>query len=74
MAVRSKYSAFSSATTVNGGGIQKPRAKISEKEKKRYQALVQKAKTLSEVQKLEKAFAEGRLPAGVADEDAMDET
>ncbi len=37
--------------------------------------LVRKAKTLGEVQKLEKAFAEGRLPAGVGDEDAdMDET
>lgn len=54
--------------------MQKPRTKISEKEKKRYEALIRKAKTLSEVQKLEKAFAEGRLPAGVADEDAMDET
>jgi U2 small nuclear ribonucleoprotein A' len=74
MAVRSKYSAFSSATAVNGGGVKKARAKITEKEKKRYEALIRKAKTLSEVQKLEKAFAEGRLPAGVADEDAMDET
>ena len=35
---------------------------------------MKKAKTLSEVQKLEKAFAEGRLPPGVADEDIMDST
>ena len=35
---------------------------------------MKKAKTLSEIQKLEKAFAEGTLPPGVADQDMMDET
>jgi U2 small nuclear ribonucleoprotein A' len=54
--------------------MQKSRVKITEQERKRFEALVKKAKTLGEVQKLEKAFAEGRLPAGVADDDAMDET
>lgn len=48
--------------------------KITDKEKKRFETLVKNAKTLGEVQKLEKALAEGRLPAGVGDQDAMDET
>lgn len=48
--------------------------KTTEAEKKRFQVLVQNAKTLAEVQKLEKMFNEGRLPAGVMDGDAMDET
>ncbi|KAK1071867.1 U2 snRNP complex subunit [Friedmanniomyces endolithicus] len=75
IAVRSnKPLSYAGAPTVNGaGGGQK--LKITEKEKKRFETLVRKAKTLGEVQKLEKAFAEGRLPAGVGDEDAdMDET
>lgn len=48
--------------------------KITDEEKKRFQILVQKAKTLAEVQKLEKMFNEGRLPAGVMEGDVMDET
>lgn len=49
------------------------KVKLTEKEEKRFQALVRKAKTLAEIQKLEKAQSEGRLPAGVMD-DEMDET
>ena len=60
--------------SIPNGASRKQRLKITEKEKKRFEALVRKAKTLAEVQKLEKAFSEGRLPAGVGDEDAMDET
>jgi U2 small nuclear ribonucleoprotein A' len=37
--------------------------------------LISKANSLAEVQRLEKALNEGRLPAGFAtDDDAMDET
>ncbi|KAK3707484.1 U2 snRNP complex subunit [Vermiconidia calcicola] len=73
MAVRSKNAAnFGAASTLNGAA--KKKIKITEKEKKRFEALVRKAGTLGEVQKLEKAFAEGRLPPGVGDEDVMDET
>jgi U2 small nuclear ribonucleoprotein A' len=72
MAVRSSKPLGFTAPTANGTSKQK--IKITEKEKKRFEALVRKAKTLAEVQKLEKAFNEGRLPAGVGDEDAMDET
>jgi len=47
--------------------------KITEQEKQRLEALIRKATSLAEVQRLEKAIAEGRLPPGVMD-DAMDET
>ena len=74
MSVRSNRS-FATAAAVNGAGVGKgTRMKITEKERRRFEALVKKAKTLSEVQRLEKAFAEGRLPPGVAQEDVMDET
>ena len=74
IAVRSKNSGAMLATpTINGTGKNK-KLKISDSEKKRFESLVKKATTLSEVQKLEKAYSEGRLPPGIADEDAMDET
>lgn len=74
IAVRSsKPHTYSAAPTVNGAGKNK-RLKITDGEKRRFEALVRKAKTLAEVQKLEKMFSEGRLPPGVGDEEAMDET
>ena len=73
-AVRSRHATAGFAAGPISNGVQKPKVKITAKEKKRFEVLVKKAKTLDEVQKLEKAFSEGRLPAGVADEDVMDET
>lgn len=74
IAVRSnKPLSYAGAPTVNGAS-KGQKLKITDKEKKRFETLVRKAKTLAEVQKLEKAFAEGRLPAGVGEEDEMDET
>ena len=48
--------------------------RVSPAEKIRYQMLIQNAKSLSEVARLEKEVAEGRIPPGVADSEAMDET
>lgn len=74
IAVRSRHpTSVLAAPAVNGVG-KGAKMKITEKERKRFEGLVKKAKTLSEVQRLEKAFAEGKLPAGVAEEDLMDET
>lgn len=75
IAVRSdKAITFGAGTpTATGTGANK-KMKVTEEEKKRFQLLVQKAKTLAEVQKLEKAFNEGKLPPGVMEGDAMDET
>lgn len=74
MAVRTNKPLSYNAPTTNGAGNAK-KVKITEKEKKKFEALVKKAKTLADVQRLEKAYSEGRLPAGMGDEgDAMDET
>ncbi|KAK4899936.1 U2 snRNP complex subunit [Elasticomyces elasticus] len=75
IAVRSnKPLSYAGAPTTNGAS-KGQKLKFTEKEKKKFEALVRKAKTLAEVQKLEKAFSEGRLPPGVGDdEDAMDES
>ena len=65
---------FTAAPTVNGGS-KGQKMNLTENEKKKFDALVRKAKTLAEIQKLEKMLAEGKLPAEVLDEgDAMDET
>lgn len=77
MAVRSNKasSAFSgggAATTTNGTSGK--RVKLTDEERARYKHLVLKAKTLSEVQRLEKLYNEGRLPAGVTDGEEMDES
>ena len=44
---------------------------LTDKEKKRVEHLIRNAKTLAEISRLEKDLAEGRIPAGVAD-DGMD--
>ena len=72
MAVRSNR-AFAVSSGVNGTA-KTSKTKLTEKEKSRFQALIKNAKTLQEVQKLEKAYAEGRLPPGIAADDLMDET
>ncbi|KAF2483024.1 leucine-rich repeat-domain-containing protein [Neohortaea acidophila] len=73
-AVRSKGPAsFTAASTINGVNRGK-KLKITDQEKRRFERAVKQASSLAEVQRLEKALAEGRLPAGVGDEDGMDET
>lgn len=72
MAVRSNKP-YAMAGGVNGTE-KKSKTKLTDKEKKRLEAMIKSARTLPEVQKLEKAIAEGRLPPGVAAEDIMDET
>ena len=62
------------APAVVNGTAKKASVKFDEKEKARFEKMVMKAKSLDQVRALEKAFAEGRLPAGGDDEDAMDET
>lgn len=74
IAVRSKnLSGPLAVPSMNGVG-KNTKMKLTEKEKKRLEDRIKKAKTLKEVQMLEKALAEGRLPADVAEEDMMDET
>ncbi|EME78393.1 uncharacterized protein MYCFIDRAFT_205019 [Pseudocercospora fijiensis CIRAD86] len=55
-AVKSSNGLFNAPTATTGS-----RMKYTEEEKKKFQAMVQKAQTLADIQKLEKAFNEGRL-------------
>lgn len=56
------------------GTAKQSRVKLNDKEKARVEELIRNAKSLAEVARLEKEISEGRIPAGVLDEDVMDET
>lgn len=80
MGIKSKT--FDSTTTSGGKGggpggemSKLSRLKLTDKEKKKLQELIKKANSLEEINRLEKALLEGRLPPGiiVEDGDAMEE-
>lgn len=48
------------------------RVKLTEKEKKRVEAMIKNAKSLQEISRLEKMINEGRIPGGGGD-DRMEE-
>ena len=56
------------------GAAKQSKITLNDKEKARFETLVKNAKTLAEITRLEKDMSEGRTPAGVLDEDVMDET
>ena len=64
-----------SSTGANGTATGRPRGwvrtKLTDAEKKRVEQLVQNAKSLQEIERIEKDLAEGRIPAGAADADRM---
>ncbi|KAL8732947.1 MAG: hypothetical protein Q9181_003753 [Wetmoreana brouardii] len=49
------------------------RIKLTDKEKKRVEALIRNAKSLQEITRLEKELNEGRIPGGGVDNDGMEE-
>lgn len=49
------------------------RLKLTDKEKQRLQERIKKASSLEEIIRLEKELEEGRLPAGILGDDAMEE-
>lgn len=55
-----------SASGANGTqpGDKNYRVKLTEKEKKRVEALIRNAKSLQEITRLEKELNEGKIPAG----------
>lgn len=61
--------------TATIAGEKSYRVKLTEKEKKRVEALIRNAKSLAEITRLEKELNEGRIPAGggVGDGDEMEE-
>lgn len=63
-------------STSNGeatAGSKMKRLKLTDKEKQRLQERIKKASSLEEIIRLEKELEEGRLPAGILGEDAMEE-
>ncbi|POS77374.1 U2 small nuclear ribonucleoprotein A' [Diaporthe helianthi] len=63
-------------STTNGeatGGSKMKRLKLTDKERQRLQERIKKASSLEEIIRLEKELEEGRLPAGIMADDAMEE-
>lgn len=63
-------------STTNGeatSGSKMKRLKLTDKEKQRLQERIKKASSLEEIIRLEKELEEGRLPAGIMGDDAMEE-
>lgn len=63
-------------STSNGevtSGSKMKRLKLTDKEKQRLQERIKKASSLEEIIRLEKEMEEGRLPAGILGDDAMEE-
>ncbi|KUI54796.1 U2 small nuclear ribonucleoprotein A' [Cytospora mali] len=64
-----------SAPAANGSttsGSRMKRLKLTDKEKQRLQERIKKASSLEEIIRLEKELEEGRLPAGILGDDAME--
>lgn len=63
-----KSRTFDIASSSQSNGVLQPeksyRVKLTDKEKKRVEALIRKAKSLQEITILEKELNEGRIPAG----------
>lgn len=71
LSVRSAKSLTSTSLSSQTNGTTSGKAynvKMTEEETKRFQELIKNAKTLAEVARLEKAYQEGRIPAGMMDE------
>ena len=75
MGIKSRTFDIPSASLANGTvatGDKSYRVKLTDKEKKRVEALIRNAKSLQEITRLEKELNEGRIPAG-GDSDGGDE-
>lgn len=55
----------------SAGGGKAFRAVLTDTEKKRVQEMLQNAKSMAEIDRIEKDLAEGRVPKGAADADRM---
>lgn len=70
--VKSKTSDANATTNgrvATGSGGKTFRAVLSETEKRRVQEMLQNAKSMAEIDRIEKDLAEGRVPRGAADAD-----
>lgn len=65
--------ASSLANGAPSSGDKSYRVKLTDKEKKRVEALIRNAKSLQEITRLEKELNEGRIPGGSGGGDDMEE-
>ena len=71
MGIKSRTFDIPSSSLANGtvsSSNKVSRVKLTEKEKKRVEALIRNAKSLQEIGRLEKELNEGRIPGGGGDE------
>ncbi|KAK3174484.1 U2 snRNP complex subunit [Lepraria neglecta] len=71
MGIKSRTFDIPSTSLANGtvnSGDKSYRVKLTDKERKRVEALIRSAKSLQEITRLEKELNEGRIPAGGVDE------
>ncbi|KAL8680761.1 MAG: hypothetical protein Q9224_000975 [Gallowayella concinna] len=77
MGIKSRTFDIPGASALASNGVQSSdknyRVQLTEKEKKRVEALIRNAKSLQEITRLEKELNEGRIPGGGSDEDGMEE-
>ena len=72
--IPSSVSGLANGTATTPAGDKAYRVKLTEKEKKRVEALIRNAKSLAEITRLERELNEGRIPAGGGGEgDEMEE-
>ncbi len=76
MGIKSRTFDIPGASASTPNGVQASgkdyRVKLTEKEKKRVEALIRNAKSLQEIARLEKEINEGKIPSGGGD-DEMEE-
>ena len=77
MGIKSRTFDIPGASSLAANGIQPGdknyRVNLTEKEKKRWEALIRNAKSLQEITRLEKEMNEGKIPGGGIDQDMMEE-
>ena len=61
-------SSLANGTIASIAGDKNNRVKLTDKEKKKVEALIRNAKSLQEIARLEKELNEGRIPGGGGDE------
>lgn len=68
LSIKSKAT-FDIGPSANGTGSHDVRVKLTQKERKRVEEMIKNAKSLKEMEELEKMLNEGKVPGGILDDD-----
>jgi U2 small nuclear ribonucleoprotein A' len=71
LSIKSKAT-FDVGPATNGTGSRDIRVKLTEKERKRVTDMIKNARSIKEMEELEKMLSEGKIPGGILD-DTMEE-